>query len=274
MHALHNANRSRSNGSPKGKVPLLSSISLLILPITTLEKDMTIIGKTRATFLAFALAIIGTTGAHATTVNLADGTLVESIGAQTGVGIQQALGSAFNAANGPMTFSGTIARSTGASAGGGAYNLGMTVGNVYFLVHPGFGGGAFRYDSVNLATSLVSPNSNGGNNSIGFTPTTAFIDFEVVLTGVGSNYSFDVSIDQTGVGSFTNSYTLAQSVFGTGGSIASFGAFHNGAGPGFGAVDYSNFTASVSAVPLPAGLPLLLVGLTGLGIVARRRKSS
>ena len=233
---------------------------------------MTFINKTRATFLAFVMAAIGATNAHATTVNLADGTLAESAGAQTGVGIQQALGSEFNAANGPMTFSGTLARANGASLGGGAYNLGMTVGNVYFLVHPGFGGGAFRFDSVNLATSLVSPGSNGGNKGIGFTPDANDIDFEVVLTGVGSNYSFDVSINQTGVGSFMNTYSLAQSVFGAGGSIASFGAFHNGAGSGFGAVDYSNFTASVAAVPLPAGLSLFLLALGGLGVASRRRK--
>lgn len=235
---------------------------------------MTFINKTRGTLLAFAMVAIGATSAHATTVNLADGTLAESTGAQTGVGIQQALGSEFNAANGPMTFSGTIARSSGASVGGGAYNLGMTVGDIYFLVHPGYGGGAFRFDSVNLATSLVSPHSNGGNKSIGFTPDASDIDFKVVLTGVGSNFSFDVSIIQTGVGSFMSTYVLAQNLFGTGGSITSFGAFHNGSGSGFGAVDYSNFTASVAPVPLPAGLPMFLVALVGLGVASRFRKKS
>lgn len=235
---------------------------------------MSFLNKMRATFLAFTMAVIGPIGAHATTISLADGTLAESAFAQTGVGIQQALGSEFNAANGPMTFSGTITRSRSASIGGGAYNLGMTVGNVYFLVHPGFSGGGFRFDSVNLATSLVSPGSNIGNQNIGYTPTTDDIDFEVVLTGVGSDYSFDVSINQAGVGSFTSTYTLAQSVFGSGGSIASFGAFHNGFGSGFGPVDYSDFTASISAVPLPAGLPLLLAALGGLGFASRRRKSS
>lgn len=218
------------------------------------------------------MVAIGATNAHATTVNLADGTLIESTGAQTGVGIQQALGSEFNSANAPMTFSGTISRTNFTRLGGGAYNLGMTVGNVYFLVHPGFGGGAFRFDSVNLSTSLVSPGTNGGNKNIGFTPDASDIDFEVVLTGVGSNYSFDVSINQTGVGSFMNTYSLAQSVFGTGGAIASFGAFHNGAGAGFGAVDYSNFTASVAAVPLPAAMSLFLFALGGLGVASRRRK--
>ena len=228
--------------------------------------------RTLAAAACLSLAAVST--GLASTVTLADGTLTESTNAQTGVGIQQALGPEFNASNGPMTFSGTIARTPGSSTGGGLYNLGMTVGNVYFLVHPGFPNGAFRFDSVNLATSLVSPNSNGGNKSIGFTPDLSDIDFLVVLTGVGSNFSFDVTINQTGVGSFSNTYTLAQSVFGTGGSIASFGAFHNGLGSGFGAVNYSNFTASVAAVPLPAGLPMILVALFGLGIVARGRKKA
>jgi hypothetical protein len=150
----------------------------------------------------------------------------------------------------------------------------MTVGNVYFLVHPGYTGtlgidqGAFRFDSVNLANSLVSPGSNGGNKDIGFTPDATAIDFEIVLNTVGSNYSFDVSIQQ-GVSSFMSTYSLAQSVFGAGGDIASFGAFHNGFGAGLGEMDYSDFTASV--VPEPSIIALFGLGLVGLDFARRRQ---
>ena len=235
---------------------------------------MTLLNTAKRALFSVALATLCAGAAQASTVTLTDGTLAESANAQTGVGIQQALGAEFNAASGPMTFSGTLSRSAGASLGGGVYNLGMTVGNVYFLVHPGYSGSAFRFDSVNLATSLVSPGSNGSNKNIGYTADSSDIDFEVILTASGANYSFDVSIEQTGVGSFSNTYTLAQSIFGAGGAISSFGAFHNGLGTGFGAIDYKDFTASVAAVPLPAAFPLLLLAVGGLGAVSRRRKTS
>lgn len=235
---------------------------------------MSIFSKLRAKALACALAAFAATGAHATTVTLADGSLAESANAQTGVGVQQALGAEFNKASGPMTFSGTLSRTAGSVLGGGSYNLGMTVGNVYFLVHPGYPNGAFRFDSVNLTTSLVSPGSNGSNKSIGFTPDSSDIDFMVTLNAVGTDYSFDVSINQTGVGSFSSTYTLAQSAFGTAGAISSFGAFHNGRGTGFGPISYSDFTASVAPVPLPAGLPLMLIALGGLGMGSRRLRAS
>jgi hypothetical protein len=232
-------------------------------------------GHFAATCLASVLGLFALVGpAQATLISLVDGTLAESTNAQTGVGIQQALSAEFNAVNGPMTFSGTVDPT---QAGAGDYNIGMTVGNVYFLVHPGFTGtpgidqGAFRFNNVNLGTSLVDPVSNGGNKNIGFTPDATAIDFEIVLNTVGSNYSFDVSIQQ-GLSSFMSTYSLAQSVFGAGGDIASFGAFHVGTSPSRGSLAYSGFTASVGVVPEPSIIALFGLGLLGLGF-ARRRKA-
>lgn len=227
-------------------------------------------GHFAATCLASVLGLFALVGpAQATLISLVDGTLAESTNAQTGVGIQQALSAEFNAVNGPMTFSGTVDPT---QAGVGDYNIGMTVGDVYFLVHPGSSGGAFRFDTVNLGTSLVTPGSNGANKNIGFTPDATAIDFEIVLNTVGSNYSFDVSIQQ-GLSLFMSTYSLAQSVFGGGGNIASFGAFHVGtSSPSRGSLAYSGFTASVGVVPEPSIIALFVLGLVGLGF-ARRRKA-
>lgn len=233
---------------------------------------MTNFNKTRATFLAFVMAAIGATNAHATTVNLADGTLAQASTHPQGVGTTQALGAAFNAANGPMTFAGTLSRESNQVAlGGSRYNLGMTIGNVYVLLHPGCCGGAFRLNAVNPTTSLVG-NAHVGNQNIGYTPDFSDVSFAVLLTAMGVNYSIDVSIVQASGASSMRNYTLAQSLFGTGGSISSFGALHNGLGVGYGTLGYSNFTASVAAVPLPAGLSLFLLALGGLGVASRRRK--
>lgn len=219
---------------------------------------------------ALALTTIFATGAaQAVTVTLADGVLAPSGSAPNGDGVQQTLGAAFDGTGGVMTFSGTL---DNANLGGGGRNIGMTVGNVYFLVHPGFSGSAFRYDAVNLGTGFVDAGAYTSNINIGYTVNATAVDIIVALTSSGTNYDFDVTINQAGVGSYMNSFTLAKSAFGFGGAIDSFGAFHNATSGTAAPLAYSGFSSSVAAVPLPAALPLLLAGLSGLGMVGRRRK--
>jgi hypothetical protein len=192
------------------------------------------------------LSIAGVTSAAVTTIP--DDVLAESAGAQTGVGTHVTLDASFDVENSPVTISGTLDPSPTSNIGPGAYNLGMTIGNVYFLLHPYYAStpGAFRPDYVNLISSLVTPSGYGiGNISMGFIPDESPLYFLIVLTRNGpSIINSNVTISQ-GSNSFNQSFDFHESVFGSGGLVSSFGVFHNGAGPGFGVLGYSNVMAEL-----------------------------
>lgn len=229
--------------------------------------------RTLFILIASALCVVSlNTSAQAGTATLADGTLAASGNAQFGVGTFASLPSEFNIANGPLVFSGTLDPAT---AGTGDYNIGLTVGSVYFLIHPGFAGGAHRYDSFDVSNDLNSPNSNTGNLNIGFTPDASATDFLITLTDAGSgNFNVAVEISQGSNVSSLADAVLASSLFGTGGGISRFGVMHIGIEPNRGPLEYSNVMATMAPIPLPAALPLLLAALGGLGLAARRRTAA
>ena len=230
--------------------------------------------KSRLLGVVCACLVAVFTNANAATVTIVNGSLAESANAQTGVGIHTTLDASFDVNNGPLTFSGILDPSPTSGINPGAYNLGMTVGNAYFLLHPFFPNGAFRYDSVNLTTSLVTPGAFTSNISMGYTPNDTPLDFLVVLTSGGVGLiDFAVTINQ-GINSFNLSASLSESVFGSGGQVSSFGVFHNGAGAGFGALGYSDVMAQTAVVPIPAAVWLFGSGLIGLIGMARRKKAA
>ena len=218
------------------------------------------------------LCVVTAKPVEAASATIADGTLANSANAQNAVGIFSALPAAFDIANGPLTFSGTLDVS---NAGAGDYNIGLIIGTVYFLVHPGFGGGAFRYDTFNVNNNLVSPFSLTSNINIGYTLDASPIDYSIVLTDAGSgNFGVSVDITQGASTSTITDFLLAATLFGTGGSVDSFGVMHNGTSPGRGPMDYSNVQATTAAVPLPASLAFLLLGLGATFVAGRESRTS
>ncbi len=76
-------------------------------------------------------------------------------------------------------------------------------------------------------------------------------------------------LNAAGVATFTATTSFANLV-----ALASGGAFLNVAGLGFQFAGTEFYVDTVSDVPLPAALPLLLSGLAGLGFAARRKKAA
>jgi hypothetical protein len=77
-----------------------------------------------------------------------------------------------------------------------------------------------------------------------------------ILDGVGGVIS-------SGVDTFSNVLALATSGF-----------FANVAGIGFGYIDTEFYIESISDVPLPGAIPLLISGLAGLGFASRKKKAA
>ncbi|MEM9584425.1 MAG: VPLPA-CTERM sorting domain-containing protein [Pseudomonadota bacterium] len=140
-----------------------------------------------------------------------------------------------------------------------------------FFKGQGFGGALIVSETlgpndVGVALTPADDNFNGGSITFDFMDTLVNLksfdildDATVTVVAGGASSIFTVGTDG-GFGSFD--------LTGLGFNAVSSVTFDFGSASG--AID--NFR--VTAVPVPAALPLLLVGLGGLGLLARRRKTS
>ena len=152
-----------------------------------------------------------------------------------------------------VTVSATVSAS-GHSFGQG--NVGLRWGDLDFLFHPGFSGGAFRIDENAGANNIV------GNTNMGFTPTSGR-DYRISVQGevIGMNTDFDVVITD-GINTFAPStFTIPNSQIEDFTLVGLYMAND-------GTKRFDNFLVT----PEPASAILGLFGLLSLSLVARRRR--
>jgi len=147
----------------------------------------------------------------------------------------------------------------------------------------GVGGGGEFYQTGNsltetfAGTGLSNATSSTWNFSMSnFMNTTATAAFDVLINGVVvDSFSFAADRGATENISLTNSFAAISGEDFTLSILATSTVFSGGGSwnwlPG-GTVTLSE--DSISPVPLPAALPLLLAALGGLGFAARRRKAA
>ena len=139
------------------------------------------------------------------------------------------------------------------------------------------------YRSCLYVWDASSPNSNGTNNLIysdfgsGETVTMARTDgalfdlvgLDMTLSWYTSAASASVTINGTVYSLGQGISTLATNLFG----VSSVTISGLGGDSGYWLADNINLGGDTAPVPVPAGLPLMLVGLGGLGLIARRKHS-
>ena len=156
-------------------------------------------------------------------------------------------------------------------------NFGITIENAYL-----YKDSRDTFDGIGVANGLGSTTSTPQTGRINFLDTTDFVAVEylAILAGTWSAFSSGGSLidsfSSTG-GNDNGTQTLSGGVIsyiefsGSGGFVTVSGLTYNYDGTTDGVNDD---LPPVSAVPLPAGFPLLFAGLTGLGALARRKKSA
>lgn len=139
----------------------------------------------------------------------------------------------------------------------GSFNSALIVGDIRFLFHPGYGGGAHR---VQYANGSPVPGGINSNTNMGFTPGTGddFTPITVTVTEVGSDYQYNYSI-----GSYSNVVTIAQIYAGAISEVGLSGASN-------GTSSFRNFSVSPIAVPEPSTYAAIALGILGMLLLKRR----
>lgn len=156
-------------------------------------------------------------------------------------------------------------------------NFGITVENSYL-----YRDSRDTFDGTGIANGEREVTGTPQTGRINFLDTTDFvtIDYLAILPGTWSAFSSGGSLidsfSSTG-GDDNGTQTLSGGIIsyiefsGSGGFVTVSGLTYNYDGTTDGVNDD---LPPVSAVPLPAGFPLLFAGLIGLGTLARRKKSA
>ena len=212
--------------------------------------------KTLKSALFAAAAMVAVTAATPASA------FVMTIGDNDGYGV----GIADNGNTGAFATAGTDNR----SAAEAAATDGAQFTDVYSALFPGYGPngtstGSFVFNMPNIITGGTLTIDMADFQASTFGPVLADIN------GVALSLAFDDGFRNSVVRSFALSAAMITAINNDG--FLSLNIDRNGSGD-FIAFDYLSLDASVSAVPVPAALPLLISGLGALGFVARRRKAA
>lgn len=162
--------------------------------------------------------------------------------------------SAFDVTTRPLSVSAQIS----GDGEGGNYSVGLVVGHICTVFHPGYPTGALRVQFP-MAYNIFVPNTD-----VGFTPAQGFgnlhtVTMSVLEDGTGLNYLVDYSLDTF------HGQTLVPKAD-VGGQVARVGFCQGTAGIGY----FTNL--SVFQVPEPSTLAMAAMSLFGLLAYAWRRR--
>lgn len=177
----------------------------------------------------------------------------EGSGAFALLSAQQIAGqSAFDVSVNPLTVSGQVAG--GGEAG--SYSVGLVVGNIITVFHPGWPGGANRVQSPLAQTIFLN------NTDMGFLPEQGVNNFHTITMTLSEDAAHTSYVLQYSVDAFVNQLSILKTAVG---DLNRVGFNQGSSGTGY----FTNL--SVSQIPEPCTMVLLLAGVLGLLAYAWRR---